>query len=184
MSLRSAPLKALLTLVGLLSSRVASESGSALSVSEIEDIFYLYDVPENDAPDCQPQSVDNIICPKDEQLPCGPIENIVEYCENILGGADIVKKFEDVKEIEAGKNALAGCVKYIGYHVFDLDHMACCESDFCEDWIGEQFEKFAMSEEAENAQTGGQEDGMFYDDDDDDDDMDDDMDDDGFEQEF
>ena len=71
-------------------------------------------------------------------------------------------------------------MKYVGFHVFDHDHLACCESDFCEDWIEAQFEQMQ----------GG--DGSYDDDDDeydDDDDVDenyydDDDDADEFEDEF
>mmetsp|Transcript_26778 Transcript_26778/g.39664 ORF Transcript_26778/g.39664 Transcript_26778/m.39664 type:complete len:180 (-) Transcript_26778:161-700(-) len=158
----------------------AASSTALLSASEMESIFLLYDVPEDDAPDCQAEAIDKQICPPDDNddvhgLLCGPIENIVEYCQNLLGGpnGDTVQKYNGVKEDE-GKNALAGCVKYVGFHVFTHDHMACCDSDFCEDWIGEQFEQFAMSD----ADGGGDGEGQYYDDDDVDDD-------DGFEgQEF
>lgn len=147
---------------------------SSLSASEIESIFLLYDLPEDDAPDCQTEAIDKQICPPnhdDSNLACGPIEHIIDYCKLKLGPA--VNKYNGVKE-EEGKNALAGCVKYVGFHVFTHDHMACCDSDFCEDWIGEQFEQFAMSD-AEDGEDG---EGYYEDDDVDDDD-------DGFEgQEF
>ena len=57
-------------------------------------------------------------------------------------------------------------MKYVGFHVFDHDHLACCDSDFCEDWIEAQFEQM---------QGGGDGDGEHggYDDDDDEDDDDD-----------
>lgn len=140
---------------------------STLSASEMESIFLLYDLPEDDAPDCQAEEIDKQICPPnddDSNLACGPLENIVAYCENLLG-PDAVKKYNGVKE-EEGKNALAGCVKYVGFHVFTHDHMACCDSDFCEDWIGEQFEQFATSD----ADGDGDGEGYYEDDDVDDDD--------------
>ena len=155
-------------------SSVDTNTSSLLSASEIESIFLLYDLPEDDAPDCQTEAIDKQICPSnadDSNLACGPVEGIEEYCKNLL--KDTVTKYVGVKE-EEGKNALAGCVKYVGFHVFTHDHMACCDSDFCEDWIGEQFEQMAVSD-AEGREVGGED---YYDDDDADDD-------DGFEgQEF
>jgi len=163
-SFRSASLAALI-IAGSLSVQVAA----VLSVSEMEEIFILYDVPEEeneDGPDCQSEAVDNDICPSDEKLPCGPVENIEAYCETLLG-ADIVNKCKAMPEdLKQGKNALAGCVKYIGFHVFDLDHMACCDSAVCEDWIGDQFELYSKSK----MEAGTSE----YDDEDEEDDDDDD----------
>lgn len=121
---------------------------SSLTTSQLEDIFYQYDVPEEDAPDCQSESMDAHLCPSDEKIPCGPVEHIKDHCISILGGPENVKKFENVSP-EEGKNALEGCIKYVGFHVFDLEHLACCESDICEDWMAEQFE---------NLQRGGPED--------------------------
>jgi len=69
-----------------------------------------------------------------------------------------------------------GCVNYVGFHVFDRDHLACCNSDVCEDWLEEQFDLLGGGD------AGG---GEYYPDDDDDDD--DDRaheDDDEFEKEF
>ena len=73
---------------------------------------------------------------------------------------------------------LQGCVKYVGFHVFDHDHLACCESDFCEDWIEDQFESMAQSGSDPNSQYYGDADadadGAYPDDDDDDEDYEDD----------
>mmetsp|Transcript_15015 Transcript_15015/g.28257 ORF Transcript_15015/g.28257 Transcript_15015/m.28257 type:complete len:177 (+) Transcript_15015:119-649(+) len=126
----------------------AAMPASCLTIPQIEDIFYQYDVPEEEAPDCQAESIDVHLCPNNERIPCGPVEGIKDHCTSILGGAESVKKFQDISP-EEGKNALAGCIKYVGFHVFDLDHLACCESDICEDWMAEQFEK--LSSEQPNA---------------------------------
>lgn len=117
----------------------------SLSTSQLEDIFYLYDVPEEDAPECQAENIDAQICPNDKHVPCGPVEHIKDHCTSLLGGLENVKKYDGVSPDE-GKNALAGCIKYVGFHVFDLDHLACCDSEICEDWIAEQFEKLSSDE--------------------------------------
>jgi len=142
-----------------------TQSSYALTQQEMADIFKTYDVEDDDSPDCQEEDIDAFICPKDEKIGCGPITSILDHCTTLLG-ADIVASTGSLPK-ETGANAVEGCVRYVGYHVFEENHMACCESDVCEDWIDEQFE-----------QLGG-----FDDDDDDmedmyDDDEDDDMDDD------
>ena len=63
-------------------------------------------------------------------------------------------------------------MKYVGFHVFDHDHLACCDSDFCEDWIEAQFEQMQM--QGGDGEHGGKGDYGYDDDDHDDDDVDDD----------
>ena len=88
-------------------------SAEPLTKEQMEEIFVQYDVPDDDAPDCQPELIDKEICPQgDEKLPCGPIEGIEDHCKALLGD-DIVKKYDGV-EVDQGKNAFAGCVKYVG----------------------------------------------------------------------
>lgn len=58
-----------------------------------------------------------------------------------------------------------GCTKYVGFHVFDHEHLACCESDFCEDWIEEQFNQ--LSDVSDFANDGEDDDDDEYEDDDD-----------------
>ena len=84
-----------------------SRASAALTASQMADIFLKYDVPEEDSPDCQPQSIDVDICPKDEKMPCGPIEDIVKYCKELLGD-EMLAKYSggDAGEIEKGTNVL------------------------------------------------------------------------------
>merc|ERR1719223_1064948 len=77
-------------------------SAEDLTVAQMSDMFKLYDVPEDDAPDCQPDSIDAYICPKDEKIPCGPIPKIEEHCKGLLG--DEVAKYDGV-EADKGMNA-------------------------------------------------------------------------------
>lgn len=88
-------------------------SAEPLTKEQMEEIFVQYDVPDDDAPDCQPELIDKEICPQeDEKLPCGPIEGIENHCKALLG-EDVVNKYDGV-EVDQGKNAYAGCVKYVG----------------------------------------------------------------------
>ena len=113
-------------------------------------------MPEEDEPECLDEDFDEAVCPKDETIPCGTVDGIFKYCSDLLG-PEVVAKAESMGKDE-GLNALEGCVKYVGFHVLDLDHTACCHSPICEDWIDEQFEMMNFGE-----------DGGYYDDDDDDD---------------
>ena len=110
---------------------------SALSETEIADIFKTYDTSEGEEPECQDPEVDAIICPKDEKLPCGELDGIKEYCASLIG-KDVAAKMESVGT-EKGLNAMEGCMKYVGFHVVEADHLACCNSDHCEDWLEEIF---------------------------------------------
>ena len=100
-------------------------------------IFRLYDTEADEEPECQPDYVDDKICPKEKSLPCAPIPQIKDYCKELLG-PEITKQMEGV-ELEKGLNAIEGCVKYVGYHILDADHMACCPSEHCEDWLENMF---------------------------------------------
>ena len=135
------------------------QSIQAYTSTEIEEIFKKFDVPEENEPDCEEDDFDAMVCPKDEKIPCGSIEGITAYCTELLG-PEVAAASESLGK-DSGTNALEGCIKYVGFHVLDLDHMACCPSEVCEDWIDEQFELMNFGE------MGG-----YYDDDDDDDDYD------------
>lgn len=148
--------KSILTLA-LVCVTMKMTSVSAVSTTEeIIEMFKTYDVPDDDTPDCQPESVDAIICPKDETIPCDEIQKIEDHCIGLIG-ADEAAKAKGAA-VNNGENALNGCIKYVGFHVFDLEHMACCPSDHCEDWIEAQFEEGGMFDEE-----------SYYEDDDDDD---------------
>mmetsp|Transcript_3840 Transcript_3840/g.5776 ORF Transcript_3840/g.5776 Transcript_3840/m.5776 type:complete len:168 (-) Transcript_3840:191-694(-) len=135
-------------------------TASAMSTEEIIKLFQTYDVDEDEAPDCQPESFHAHICPKDETIPCGDISKIEEHCASIIGTehAAAVK----ATETGQGKNAMEGCVKYVGFHVFDKDHMACCESDTCEDWIDQQFEMMDIEDVPEYDDDDGEDDDDVY----------------------
>jgi hypothetical protein len=134
-------------------------STTAFSKTEVEETFKKFDVPEENEPDCEDDDFDEAVCPKDETIPCGTVDQIFKYCSELLG-PDVTRSSIGIGR-DSGKNPLEGCVKYIGFHVLDLDHMACCPSETCEDWIDEQFEMMNFEEE-----------GGYYDDDDDDDEYD------------
>jgi hypothetical protein len=108
---------------------------SALSETEIADLFKIYDTSPDveEEPECQEPEVDAIICPKDEKLPCGELDGIKEHCASIIG-KDVAAEMENVGTGK-GLNAMRGCMKYVGYYLAEEDHMACCESDHCEDWL-------------------------------------------------
>merc|ERR1719384_2756402 len=149
---------ALLTLLTVLAAIIAP--ASALTAQEIADIFSTYDVDEEEIPDCQDEDMDAHLCPSDENIPCAEIPKIVEHCKAVLGDEISARALTESKG--EGKNALEGCVKYVGFHVFDEDHMACCPSDVCEEWIDLQFEQLATFDDDD-------EEDFEYDDDDDDD---------------
>mmetsp|Transcript_15954 Transcript_15954/g.20249 ORF Transcript_15954/g.20249 Transcript_15954/m.20249 type:complete len:172 (-) Transcript_15954:90-605(-) len=108
-----------------------------LSPSEIAEIFKAYDTDVDDEPDCQPQYIDDVICPKEGDIPCSTIPKLENYCAELLG-KDIADQMKGVEK-ERGMNAMEGCMKYVGYHVVDKDHLACCISETCEDWLEDQF---------------------------------------------
>lgn len=100
-------------------------------------IFRTYDTPVDEEPDCQPEYVDEKICPTDEKIPCAEFPEIHDYCREKLG-EQIFEESGSV-EIEKGLNAIEGCIKYVGYHVVDLNHLACCPSEYCENWLEELY---------------------------------------------
>ena len=85
----------LLSALTLLS--LSSASTSALSPEALAEIYSQYDVPEHDAPDCQPKAVDSLLCPNPDtkegeefKLPCGPLDGIKQFCRDKLGD-EVVK---------------------------------------------------------------------------------------------
>jgi hypothetical protein len=129
-------IKALLMLAAFYMSVAMAED--ILSKAELASIFKTYDVPEDDEPDCAAEYIDDIICPKDETIPCADMSVIQDYCIELLG-KDIATPMLDL-ETNNGLNAIQGCVKYVGFHVVEADHLACCQSDVCEAWLEETFE--------------------------------------------
>ena len=120
----------------------ATFAGNALAEEKLNPgvmaaIFKTYDTPIDEEPDCQPDYVDEQICPSDEKIPCASIPEIEAYCKEILG-KDIAKQMDGVEK-EKELNAIEGCVKYVGYHVIDADQLACCPSEHCEDWLEDLF---------------------------------------------
>ena len=85
-----------LTLLSLSSlPSLSSASTSALSPEALAEIYSQYDVPEEDAPDCQPEAIDSLLCPnpdtkEGEKLPCGPLDGIEQFCRDKLGD-EVVK---------------------------------------------------------------------------------------------
>ena len=71
----------------------------------------------------------------DETIPCDGINLIEDHCKSVLGDDVFARHLTEPKGY--GKNAIEGCIRYVGYHVFTADHIACCVSDTCEDWLGE-----------------------------------------------
>ena len=103
----------------------------AMTPAEVAEIYKKYDVDEENTPECL-EAHEDFLCPKDQNIPCSDIKLIEEWCSNAIG-ADEVAASKGVGK-GSGKNALEGCVKYIGFHVLDLDHMACCEVRYLHDF--------------------------------------------------
>mmetsp|Transcript_3141 Transcript_3141/g.4421 ORF Transcript_3141/g.4421 Transcript_3141/m.4421 type:complete len:163 (+) Transcript_3141:87-575(+) len=130
----------------------------ALSQTELAENYAKFDLPIDHASftDCIEGDAElhNQLCPNNLKLACGPIEGIREFCEKQIGEELTAEANSQPKHEH--KNAIEGCMKYVGYYVFDEEHMACCESDTCEDWLEEQF----------NLKYGAEDDADYYDDDD------------------
>ena len=112
-----------------------------MTAAYIAEIFKLYDYSYRDQPEeCMEGEVmaDNL-CPKDESIPCSPLEDLRKYCVDKVGNASN-SKIAKVKN--NGENPIEGCMRYVGFYIFDEnEHMACCDSDICEEWIDEKFNK-------------------------------------------
>jgi hypothetical protein len=50
----------------------------------------------------------------------------MHFCEEQVGTKDMV--------------ALKGCMNYVGYHIIEEDHLACCPSAVCDEWLDEMLE--------------------------------------------
>jgi len=70
------------------------------------------------------------LCPSDETLPCSSLQNIRQFCKQQIG-----PKLVEKEPRNSGRNSIKGCIKYVGYHILDQDHIACCESAHCEKWL-------------------------------------------------
>ncbi len=112
----------------------------------------------------QSEEIEAAICPKDDRVPCGDMKAIEEHCAAILG-EEITKEAQSHETLK-GKNAYNGCLTYVSYHVFEFNHIACCESDVCEDWLMDQFDEMFPDEADEEGFVVGDDE---IDDDDDDD---------------
>merc|ERR1719223_2433160 len=136
-----------------------------LSPDELVEYYQQYDFTTlqmrfSDTPDaCDYEENQYNHCPKDQAIPCSPIDDIERFCKDNLG-KDIAESMETV-ESGNGLNAVTGCVKYVGYHVVEHGHYACCESAICNKFIKDQV-KAVLSELREK-----DEDDDEYEDDDD-----------------
>ncbi len=130
-------LKAFLITTALFATSTFAELEDGMAPEAIAAVFKKYDVPEDEEPECQPSFVDGYLCPEDEEIPCSPIEEIEEYCKEILGRG-IYNEMKNVPKNE-GNNAIEGCIKYVGYHVVESNHLACCESEVCEEFLEKAF---------------------------------------------
>ena len=127
---------AILPLLVLLAPATSPFVEGRFSQEQAAEIFKEYDRDEDESPDCRmDDGFDEQFCPSDESLGCGPIPQIEEHCKNILGDFAV-----EGLPTDTGVNAIEGCVRYVGYHVFDDKHIACCESDVCDEWIDEEFD--------------------------------------------
>mmetsp|Transcript_31182 Transcript_31182/g.37084 ORF Transcript_31182/g.37084 Transcript_31182/m.37084 type:complete len:163 (-) Transcript_31182:316-804(-) len=151
----------ILAIIATLAATAGPFAQAAFSKEATAEIFKTFDVDEDDAPDCrEDDGWDEQVCPHDEKIGCKEITDIQAYCENLLGplaAADSPK--------ETGTNALEGCIRYVGYHVFDNNHLACCPSEHCEDWIDEQFDN--MEDDDDDDADAEDDDEPYYDEDDD-----------------
>ena len=118
---------------------IISLSQAEISKDDLVNIYATYDVPEEEIEDCQEGDLGLAMCPEDDTVPCTSMEVLRKFCEDQIGPENTAKMAGIEKE--QGKNALEGCMKYVGFFVFDQDHIACCDSDHCEDWIEQKFEE-------------------------------------------
>mmetsp|Transcript_25050 Transcript_25050/g.37061 ORF Transcript_25050/g.37061 Transcript_25050/m.37061 type:complete len:191 (+) Transcript_25050:144-716(+) len=119
----------------------AADPSPPLTSKDIEDVLKVYGIMIG-APNCQTQEVDNLICPKDQKVPCGDISEIKAHCANLLG-PDVVSKSKlsisgSEESDDTGSDAYAGCINYVSFFV--NDKFGCCESEWCEEWLEAQFD--------------------------------------------
>ena len=159
-----------LAIIVALSASVSQSAQLEFSQLEAAEIFKKYDVDEVDAPDCREEdSFHELYCPKNDKVCCDKIPEITAHCTDVLGILAL-----DGLPTNTGVNALEGCVRYVGYHIFEDKHLACCPSDVCNEWIEEQFKRQFHGDDDdetdETDETDESDDDRFDDDDDDDDD--------------
>lgn len=125
--------------------RVAADAADPtppLTSKDIEDVLKAYGVM-NDAPDCQTDEIEKLICPSDQKVPCGDISEIKAHCANLLGPDVVSKSKLSIPGFEASggdtsSDAYAGCINYVSFFVDE--QFGCCDSEWCEDWLESQFD--------------------------------------------
>merc|ERR1719460_1096101 len=122
---------------------IYANSTNLLSKHDIAKLYATYDVSDEhiNYGECQDDiNIEEQICPKNEKIGCSSLQEIRLYCREQIGEELAVKLEKEPKN--TAKNAIEGCMKYIGYYVFDQeDHMACCESAYCEKWLDKKFDE-------------------------------------------
>lgn len=107
----------------------------------LKDTYVKFDFPFTKLDDVECLSdLDGHLCPTDEEIPCGGLDSIEEFCRDLLYGQDGA----DAEELEAadlddarvgdGTDALAGCINYVSW---EERHLNCCPSDHCFDVVGD-----------------------------------------------
>ena len=144
---------------------VTTSTYALLDKDVLVSIYQQYDfddeADETDELSCQNEDMNvQHLCPKDEKIPCSDIKEITKFCQDNIG-VDITKSMMDVP-INEGKNAIEGCVKYVGYHIMDLDHWACCPSAHCDEWLNDILSEMSLFNDED-----GNDDDDYYNDDDD-----------------
>ena len=109
-----------------------------LSSTGLETFYKQYDISkfDNERPECIENEYQNL-CPTDNRIPCGPLDEIRSFCIEQLGN-DISKKMKQIPK-DSKENALEGCIRYVGDYTCDYNHFACCHSDVCTDFYYEQY---------------------------------------------
>ena len=98
---------------------------------------YDIDLEEEEFPMCQPTYVANSICPDDEDIPCGDIEEIEEFCKKVIRKDNVIL----AQGIPPGEkeNAIEGCKNFVQYR-FDEKletYGSCCPTKYCDDYYTE-----------------------------------------------
>jgi hypothetical protein len=121
-------------LLGFMISQIASVSfeEKIRIYSIFADVESIEDDTEEDAL-CFNDSLHPSLCPVDETISCGPIEGIKEFCQSQVGGTN-----ESV--------AFKGCMNYVGYYIIEEEHLACCPSSVCDEWLDEMLESLNIED--------------------------------------
>jgi hypothetical protein len=137
------------------------DKDDGLSRSQFYSIFDVneaYDYSPDECWDTEVEELNIKYCPAEHEkgIPCESLDTIRKWCQKQLlkdeeYEAGVHLETSLLRGSVEGKDAMEGCLKFVGAHIVEHGHYACCKTtDICEEVINEQVAAIYQDEDDDN----------------------------------